>query len=226
MLRRDVRNFHGWMYRRFVVDSIENPKHAASPPAASLVEAEFAYTTTMVQNVGGLSNYSAWHNRSQLIPRLLVERNYDLQSRLNFLEDELELLQRLIATNPYDSSLWFYHRWLVYSNVTASKEAIAPVMERDLKVGMLSEEVDGLRELVGREGMQGCKYVLKALVEYTGLLQRVRREPGEDEDEDEDEDEADEEGEKEGMRGWLERLVEIDPMRAGRYRDLRLQVNV
>lgn len=98
MLRRDVRNFHGWMYRRSVISSIESPRQKnvssdgvenSSPRNTSLVEQEFAYTTKMVQGIGGMSNYSAWHNRSKLIPRLLSERKCGRQERMDFLEDGL-----------------------------------------------------------------------------------------------------------------------------------------
>lgn len=87
-----MRNFHGWMYRRFVIGNIENPRGGQYKPegqGVSLVEQEFAYTIKMVQGVGGMSNYSAWHNRSKLIPRLLKERKYGEQQRMDFLEDGL-----------------------------------------------------------------------------------------------------------------------------------------
>lgn len=241
MLRRDVRNFHGWMYRRFVVDNIENPKHPSQQPEAgqaneeveesSLVEQEFAYTTKMLQNLGGMSNYSAWHNRSKLIPRLLSERAYTEQERLDFLEDELELLYRNITTNPHDSSLWFYHRWLIHSNTTSdpsSADAIAPFMSTRVKVLMLRDEIEGLKELV-EGGVEG-RGILKALVGYVGLLHRLRREVEigkEAEEEGEGEEEVDEEREREEMKRWLERLMVIDPIRVGRYRDLgKLELGV
>ena len=53
---------HGWEYRRYVVASIERLR------GVSLAESEFNYTTTKTNNI---SNFSAWHNRANLIPRLL-----------------------------------------------------------------------------------------------------------------------------------------------------------
>lgn len=221
MLRRDPRNFHGWMYRRLVITHITH----------SLVESEFAYTTKLLQGAGGMSNYSAWHNRSTLIPRLLVERAAGPQERLDFLEDELALVHRNVATNPHDSALWFYHRWLVVSNAESAEDCVAPGMGSRVKVMMVRDEVEGLKELV-EGGVEG-RGILKALVGYVGLLQRLRRgvqggDGGEEDDEEEDEDEeVDEEREREEVRGWLERLVVIDPMRAGRYRDLgRVELEV
>lgn len=83
---------------------------------------------------------------------------------------------------------------------------------------MLADEIDTLKELL--EHHAECKYILKALVLYQGLLQRLRREPRGGNDDDEEEGDVDEESEKAEMKGWLKRLVEIDPMRKGRYRDL------
>lgn len=74
MLERDARNFHGWQYRRAVVASIEKMmKH----PGA-LDKSEFAYTTAKINN--NFSNFSAWHNRTKLIPRMLID-DPDLDGR-------------------------------------------------------------------------------------------------------------------------------------------------
>jgi hypothetical protein len=51
----------------------------------SLVEEEFAYTTKEVHK--HLSNFSAWHNRSKLIPRLLDERNASDEARKELLDE-------------------------------------------------------------------------------------------------------------------------------------------
>jgi geranylgeranyl transferase type-2 subunit alpha len=50
-----------------------------------MVESEFEYTTKMIKS--NLSNFSAWHNRSKLIPRLLNERNADDIARQKFLDE-------------------------------------------------------------------------------------------------------------------------------------------
>jgi geranylgeranyl transferase type-2 subunit alpha len=53
----------------------------------SMVESEFEYTTKVIHGDKGLSNFSAWHRRSKLIPRLLDERNADDATRRQFLDD-------------------------------------------------------------------------------------------------------------------------------------------
>ena len=88
MLTLDSRNFHGWGYRRTVVKQLESP--ALAPEGSeedqeqSMVEGEFAYTTRMIKT--NLSNFSAWHNRSVLIPRLLEERKADDGAKREFLD--------------------------------------------------------------------------------------------------------------------------------------------
>lgn len=76
MLTRDGRNFHGWGYRRTVVERLEDARLAPDgyegAGGKSMVEEEFAYTRRMIGT--NLSNFSAWHYRTTLIPRLLDER--------------------------------------------------------------------------------------------------------------------------------------------------------
>lgn len=216
MLARDTRNFHGWMYRRMVVARIENPVPVRGENR-SMVKDEFGYTVRMLTGAGGMKNYSAWHQRRMLIPRLLEEEGREDQEKMDFLEDELELLERAIRTDPDDQSLWFYHRWLVLAR---DDSAIAPKMPRSLRTAMLGQQIDMLKELLDEH--PECKYILKALVVYVQALQGLRREPPDD-DHNHDED-ADGGGngaaESREMLGWLKRLETIDPMRRGRYKDL------
>ena len=81
MLTRDRRNFHAWGYRRLVVRMLESP----ALHGTSMAEPEFQYTTGMIRV--DLSNFSAWHGRSKLIPRLLDERNADDAARKAFFDD-------------------------------------------------------------------------------------------------------------------------------------------
>lgn len=81
MLTRDSRNFHGWGYRRTVVDKLESP----SLNGKSMSRGEYEYTTKMIgQN---LSNFSAWHNRSRLILQILEEEHASADERRKMLDD-------------------------------------------------------------------------------------------------------------------------------------------
>ena len=85
MLNLDSRNFHGWGYRRTVVAALESDSLNSGDDYNSMVEQEFRYTTKMIET--NLSNFSAWHSRSKLIPRLLDERRADETARQKFLDD-------------------------------------------------------------------------------------------------------------------------------------------
>ena len=85
MLSLDNRNFHGWGYRRMLTQALESNKlRLEDSVGGSMVEAEFKYTTKMIES--NLSNFSAWHNRSKLIPRLLDEQQADDNARLKMLD--------------------------------------------------------------------------------------------------------------------------------------------
>ena len=96
MLARDSRNFHGWGYRRKIVAELETPELQGK----SMVETEFAYTTKMFN--ASLSNFSALHTRSKLIPILLDERKADDASRRQFLDDGM--LRLLFPCNIFRPS--------------------------------------------------------------------------------------------------------------------------
>ena len=85
MLSLDSRNFLGWGYRRTVVAALESDSLNTGEDNNSMVEQEFRFTTKMIET--NLSNFSAWHSRSKLIPRLLDERAADETARQGFLDD-------------------------------------------------------------------------------------------------------------------------------------------
>ena len=84
MLSLDSRNFHGWGYRRSIVRALESKKPDFQTKSETMTEPEFQYTTKMIES--NLSNFSAWHHRSKLIPRLLDERQADHETRLKMLD--------------------------------------------------------------------------------------------------------------------------------------------
>jgi geranylgeranyl transferase type-2 subunit alpha len=87
MLTLDNRNFHGWSYRRTVVDALQSKELSLNGPQITLVEEEFDYTTRMIRT--SMSNFSAWHRRSKLIPILLEERKAGSDERRKMLDDGL-----------------------------------------------------------------------------------------------------------------------------------------
>lgn len=84
MLTLDSRNFHGWGYRRFVVETL-NQLASAEESQASMTQKEFEYAKKMIS--ANLSNFSAWHYRTKLIQRLLDEQSTNDDERRKMLDD-------------------------------------------------------------------------------------------------------------------------------------------
>ncbi|WQF81279.1 hypothetical protein CDEST_06293 [Colletotrichum destructivum] len=200
MLSKDRRNFHAWGYRRKVVTVLES----AALGGESLVESEFAYTTSMIKM--DLSNFSAWHSRSNLMSRLLEERGADDAVRQKFLEDELSLVREALNVGPEDQSLWFYHRFLVQDMTEAdSRSKIAPNLSRDQRARYVRCEIDGIKELL--EDYDDIVWIYKALLDYTIALPKL-------------EERAPDNGEVAELGAWMAEVRRLDPMRNGRWDDL------
>ena len=169
----------------------------------SMAKDELNYTTKMINE--NLSNFSAWHNRSQLIPRLLSERHADHVARRAMLDSELELITRALYTDPYDQSLWFYHQFLLSTFDPANSRSVS-ILEpcgQDDRVKYLGQEIESVREML--DGAEDCKYIYQALLEYSERVLEIGGEDGSDT--------------KAKMGEWLAMLKEIDPLRAGRWKD-------
>ncbi|GKT86533.1 geranylgeranyl transferase type-2 subunit alpha [Colletotrichum tofieldiae] len=193
MLTKDRRNFHAWA-----------TGGSAALDGGSLVEYEFEYTTKMI-NVD-LSNFSAWHNRSNLIPRLLEERGADDEARQKFLEDELNLVREALNVGPEDQSLWFYHHFLV-QNMTESDghSKIAPNLVLEQKASYVKREIEDIKDLL--EDYDDITWIYKALLDYTRALPKVEGRALNDEETDD-------------LKTWMAKVRQLDPMRNGRWNDL------
>ena len=218
ILARDSRNFHGWGYRRTVVSQLESPKLNGK----SMVESEFEYTTMMIR--ASLSNFSAWHRRSKLIPKLLVERHASDDDRRHFLDDgmarstagihnadqclEFDLITQAIYTDayPYAQSVWFYYQFLMTTLTDfVGHGTITPNFTMEERAEYITRQLVNLRDIL--DGAEDCKWVYNALLEYTIALCEIgERQPREDE--------------KEDCRSWLAELRKLDPFRVGRWDDL------
>ncbi|KAF3928633.1 hypothetical protein AA313_de0206150 [Arthrobotrys entomopaga] len=234
MLSRDARNFHGWGYRRFVVSNIEmllasegtlqnkaqdeggadgvkgKTKKEEEEEGLSMVESEFAYTSEMYKK--SLSNFSAWHNRSKLIPRLLNERNATEEERRTFLDGELATMQEAIFTDPYDQSIHLYNLHLI----TSTCSPLQSLRQSDIvdltppqKFMILLNTSNWMKELLEEE--PECRLLLESLISVGQLILGVLAEGGLDVSPGET---------RSDLKIWLDKLMEVDPMRAGRWKEL------
>lgn len=215
MLSLDSRNFHGWNYRRVVVENIERLSHS------SMCEAEFAYTTQMINS--NLSNFSAWHNRGQLLPRLLHERAADDSARKQAYDEEFALITKALYTDPYDQSLWCYHQYLM--SALEEHNPHAPIILQRLhtfdRIQYLAREISNIRDML--DGAEDCKYIYQALLEYSRrFLELAERDRGGGDDDEKVSTTTNTTpvASAEDLTGWLAELQKIDPLRQGRWRDL------
>ena len=90
---------HCWDYRRFLV-----AKNSVSD------EEELKFSRKRIDS--NFSNYSSWHYRSKLLPKL-TPRKDGVSIEKKQLEEEFKLVLNAAFTDPQDQSAWMYHRWLL-----------------------------------------------------------------------------------------------------------------
>ena len=84
LLDLDQRNFHGWHYRRFVVENMELECKNDTTLILKINLDEFNYTTLKFKR---FSEFSAWHNRTKLIPKIynLIQQQQQQQKMEKYL---------------------------------------------------------------------------------------------------------------------------------------------
>lgn len=213
-LKADARNFHVWAYRRFIIQCKKN-----DPAVVTLNEVidfeEFAFTSKMINR--DISNYSAWHNRTKVIELLFVKTpsdycnmglpDKDLKSywdifisknKVSFLVKEIELVKKAVYTDPEDSSVWFYLKWLISDYFM---KEVADIKEAEKIIDTLIGDIKELNDLEYDDNNKDNKWCLISIV-YLLQQKRVFLETG---------------VEAEELELYLEKLKQIDPMRMKRY---------
>ncbi|GAN09373.1 rab geranylgeranyltransferase alpha subunit [Mucor ambiguus] len=109
MLTMDARNFHGWDYRRFVVGHLRREASNDPEALAHIVQQEYKFTTQKINQ--SFSNYSAWHQRSKLLPEIVASMTAEEKNQVAL--NELDLVKNAIYTDPEDQSAWLYYWWLL-----------------------------------------------------------------------------------------------------------------
>ncbi|KAG1239376.1 hypothetical protein G6F35_000046 [Rhizopus arrhizus] len=124
MLSMDARNFHGWNYRQYVVGHLRKTKNEQDN--YKLVESEYQFTTKMICQ--SFSNYSAWHQRSKLLPEVVAPMTTEEKNEVA--RNELDLVKNAIYTEPDDQSAWLYYRWIL-GRVSDAVELIGAYQLKD-----------------------------------------------------------------------------------------------
>lgn len=144
MLSKDGRNFHGWAHR-MRVRSIKDSQNTSAEEATLRKELEFVEDKINED----FANYSAWHHRSALLPKIYRA------GPQSFLSKELHFVRQAFYTEPEVQSAWFYHRWLLGGAPARGKKA---VIDNDL----LEDELVACEELIAIE--PEARYALQTKV--------------------------------------------------------------
>ncbi|GEQ69428.1 hypothetical protein JCM33374_g3100 [Metschnikowia sp. JCM 33374] len=230
VLSMDSRNFHGWQYRRYVVSNMERHAAAKTGPEGYKEQLdinlrEFQYTTAVINK--STSNFSAWHNRTTLITKILVllrkceeikdplelstdavhtEKTVQIfQSPLDLLSHELDLVKTGMFMDADDTSVWLYMQWLLTDDIFVrglSPEKYTAVIHQQLS------DVNELNQLEKEDSLAGSENVwcLKTIIFLRALLSSNN---GLDQDVKDDSE----------IQRALGLLVDLDPLRKGHYLD-------
>ncbi|AMD22756.1 HHL014Wp [Eremothecium sinecaudum] len=190
LLEMDPRNFHGWHYRRIIIASIEKISDS------SMNKHELEYTTTMIN--GNISNFSAWHQRCQLIPKMI--KMHELGDLNEFIQKEINYLINAMFTDAEDQSVWMYVKWFI------KEKCIIEHLTTDAYIAMLQKFKENILyinedelEFSGKENV----WCLKALIVIESIETSDLNLTSDCKKED-----------------YLNRLIELDQPRKNRYRHM------
>lgn len=161
LLKLDARNFHGWHYRRLILDKIE------SQTGCNRDKEELEFVTDNINK--NISNYSAWHQRTVLIPRLFA--NKQIPDERDFLTQEFAYITNAIFTDAEDQSVWFYIKWFIKNDMVVNalgREEFTRLLQ-DLEKNIRVINQDDL-EFSGKQN----NWCLKILI----VVEKVQREMG------------------------------------------------
>lgn len=165
---------HGWDYRRYIQSQLALPvslrKEYNGPPfprslldadlptelrkyQERLVNDELAYTLSKIES--NFSNFSAWHQRSLLLPAIWSSQRLNEQQLRSKRDEEFELIRQAMFVDPDDQSVWTYHDWLI---------------NLDPALDVLDREIGSIRELLEIE--PDSRWCMQALANY--LTQRSK----------------------------------------------------
>ncbi|KAI4094235.1 MAG: hypothetical protein LQ344_002314 [Seirophora lacunosa] len=140
-----------------------------------------------------------------------VEFNYTTKMIENNLSKEFELVQRALWADPdsKDQSLWFYHQYLI-SNFEPgpSKDSILPDLSVKAKLSYIRAQITDLQDML--EGAETCKWIYQRLLDLALMSKTLSGDwpiPSSD------------------LESWIANLAELDPLRKGRWDDLRSQMD-
>ncbi|KAH6918753.1 rab-protein geranylgeranyltransferase [Coprinopsis sp. MPI-PUGE-AT-0042] len=216
ILDTDARNFHAWNYRRYVLESMPVPRPEIN---------ELGYTSRKIG--ANFSNFSAWHQRSKVLPRLWEAGTLDERKSRESGENARFFFYPIFHTSPLQNSTWFAMPCIQSLQIRASgsitagwsaqvsarvpwtcqirTEFISTIISEPEK-DLLLREIEAIRELL--EEQPDSKWCMESTVHYGRLFIKLYPE-----------DVAVAELRPKCLE-LLRELQELDPSRRQRYVDL------
>lgn len=167
---KECLSVHGWDYRRYILSQLAlplslGPWSGPSFPQSlasihlpdelkahqlKLATDELGYTLSKIET--NFSNFSAWHQRSLLLPAIWTAQQLGSAQALKRRDEEFELLRQAMFVDPEDQSVWTYHDWLV---------------SLDPSPDVLDREIASIRELLDLE--PDSRWCMQSLAHYLQL---------------------------------------------------------
>jgi len=159
-LEKDDRNFHVWNHRLTIFSIIR--EYFPNDFKEFLIK-ELNFTLLMVKK--NLSNFSAWHYRSKLIPIYfkIEKKSWSSEEALDYFKLDLELITNAVYTDPKDQSPWTYHLWIV-NNLTPIYVESYEIKNAEKKIKIKFSEVFKWKEMIKLQ-CGGGNYIDKILIE-------------------------------------------------------------
>lgn len=122
---------------------------------------------------------------------------------------ELELIQRALWAGSDDQSLWFYHQYLMSTfDPRYAGDSIAPDLTADERVKYVAQEFDRVQEML--DGAEDCKWIYQSLIQLSILYKSLTTKwPLK----------------ASSVQTWIDELLRLDPLRAGRWNDLKASLD-
>ncbi|KAG5518583.1 hypothetical protein PMAC_002979 [Pneumocystis sp. 'macacae'] len=197
ILTKDLKNFHIWNYRQYIISKIEEQNKI------SCAKSEFDYTTSILKK--DFCNFSAFHYRTTLIPRVIEEEYYTHLKRIFFFDKELFLTKSIIYTSPNNSSVWLYHNWLLH-NISKLNNSLL-LSDITTKLNYINQEIKMIKNLMELE--RDKIHLMNAYINYNILFSKISGNPLNI-------------YQKNELTEIASKLKEIDFLRKGRYNDLSI----
>ncbi|PWY99792.1 protein prenylyltransferase [Testicularia cyperi] len=168
-----------------------------------LANTELAYSLRKIET--NFSNFSAWHQRSKVLPEVWAALHLDETEKHALIDSELDLVKQAMFTDPADQSVWLYHRWLIITLFPHPTEQQSQ-SQFQKKVDVLTTEIDAIHQLFDLE--PESKWCALSLAHYKALLASYVS--------------SNDQRQKlfQEAKTLVQQLTELDPDRQGRYRDL------